>query len=66
MEVRAMHNDSTGIIGWVATSFFMVVSMITPQDWSYIMASVTAGATAMFYIARTIEIFRKKNHDDKK
>ena len=66
MEVKAMHNDQTGLVGWIATSFFMLVNMITPQDWSYIMASVTAGATAMFYIARTVEIFRKKNDDESK
>ena len=60
-----MHNEQTGIIGWVATTFMFIISMITPQDWSYIMASVTAGATALFYIARTVEIIRRRN-DDKK
>ena len=61
-----MHNEQTGIVGWFCTGFFMVVNMITPQDWSYIMASITAGATAVFYIARTVEIIRKKSDNESK
>jgi hypothetical protein len=61
-----MHNEQTGIVGWSATAFLMVVNMVTPQDWSYIMASITAGATAVFYIARTVEIIRKKSDDAQK
>lgn len=64
MEVRAMHNDSGGIVGWCCTTFLFVVNMVTPQDWSYVMAGVAAGATAFFYVARTIEIIRGKKNDD--
>lgn len=60
-----MHNEQGGIIGWTCTAFLMVVNMVTPQDWSYIMASITAGATAVFYIARTVEIIRKRNDESK-
>lgn len=61
-----MHNEQGGIIGWTCTAFLMVVNMVTPQDWSYIMASITAGATAVFYIARTVEIIRKKSDNESK
>ena len=61
-----MHSEQTGFIGWACTGFLFIVNMVTPQDWSYIMASVTAGATAVFYIARTVEIIRKKSDNEPK
>lgn len=60
------HDNQGGLFGWGATMLFMIVNMITPQDWSYVMASVAAGATAAFYIARTVEIIRKKSDDESK
>jgi hypothetical protein len=37
------------------------MNMITPQDWSYIMTGIAAGMTGVYYIAKTINVFTKKD-----
>lgn len=54
-------NEQGGIGGWIATSFLFVINMITPQDWSYIMAGIAAGGTAFFYIAKGVQILKRKD-----
>lgn len=64
-EGMTMHHDNQGgLFGWGATGLFMLVNMITPQDWSYVMASIAAGCTAAFYVARVYEIVSKKKKDE--
>lgn len=54
-------NNDTGLVGWCCTSFLFVFNMITPQDWSYVMAGIAAGGTAFFYIAKGIQVLTKKD-----
>lgn len=57
------HNEP-GLLGWACTSFLFVINMITPQDWSYIMTGIAAGATGVFYIAKTINVIRRRNEPE--
>lgn len=61
MKMIPMHNENGGVVGWLCTSFLFVINMITPQDWSYIMAGVAAGGTAFYYIAKGISVINKKD-----
>lgn len=54
-------SNDTGLVGWACTSFLFVLNMITPQDWSYIMTGIAAGMTGVYYIAKTINVFTKKD-----
>jgi len=54
-------SNDTGLVGWACTSLLFVINMITPQDWSYIMTGIAAGMTGVYYIAKTINVFTKKD-----
>jgi hypothetical protein len=63
---KMQHDQSGGLIGWACTSFLFVLNMVAATEWSAIMTAIAAGATATFYIARTIEIIKGKNKDGDK